>query len=81
MFAVHKANLAVLAVASHTSHIENSNFSWNKYTLGSLFSVKTALNQNATEGNQMLAALEINFAGWGMIICAAMEVAQYFEAF
>jgi hypothetical protein len=40
-----------------------------------------ALNQNATEGNQMLVALEINFAGWGMIICAAMEVAQYFDAF
>jgi hypothetical protein len=40
-----------------------------------------ALNQNATESNQMLAALEINLAGWGMIICAAMEVARYFEAF
>ena len=58
-----------------------SNFSWNKYTIGKLFSVKMALNQNATEGNQMLVALEINFAGWGMIICAAMEVAQYFDAF
>jgi len=77
VFAVHKANLAV---ASHTLHIENSNFSWNKYTLDSLFSVKTALNQNAT-GGQMLAAIEINFAGWGMIVCAAMEIAQYFEAF
>ena len=29
----------------------------------------------------MLAAIEINFAGWGMIVCAAMEIAQYFEAF
>jgi hypothetical protein len=69
------------AFASHTSHTETSNFSWNKSTLGSLFSVKMALNQNATEGNQMLVALEINFAGWGMIICAAMEIAPYFDAF
>ena len=29
----------------------------------------------------MLVALEINLAGWGMIVCSAMKVAQYFEAF
>jgi hypothetical protein len=29
----------------------------------------------------MLLALEINLALWGMIGCAAMEVAQYLEAF
>jgi hypothetical protein len=27
------------------------------------------------------AALEINFALWGMIICAAMQAAQFFEVF
>jgi hypothetical protein len=27
----------------------------------------------------MLAALEINFALWGMIGCAAMETAQFFD--
>jgi hypothetical protein len=27
----------------------------------------------------MQAALEINFAVWGMIICAALSVAQYCE--
>jgi hypothetical protein len=26
----------------------------------------------------MLIALEINFAGWGMIICAAMKAGQFF---
>jgi len=26
----------------------------------------------------MLVALEINFAGWGMIMCAAMKAAQFF---
>ena len=29
----------------------------------------------------MLLALEINLALWGMIGCAAMEVAQFFGAF
>jgi hypothetical protein len=29
----------------------------------------------------MHVALEINFALWGMIICAAMEAAQLFAAF
>jgi hypothetical protein len=29
----------------------------------------------------MLLAVEVNFALWGMIICAAMEVAQFFEVF
>jgi hypothetical protein len=29
----------------------------------------------------MLLALEINCALWGMIICAAMEAAQFFEMF
>jgi hypothetical protein len=28
---------------------------------------------------QMVLALEINFAQWGMIICAAMEAAQFFR--
>jgi hypothetical protein len=27
----------------------------------------------------MLRALEINFAIWGMIACAALGVAQYFD--
>jgi len=29
----------------------------------------------------MLLTLEINVALWGMIVCAAMEAAQYLEAF
>jgi hypothetical protein len=29
----------------------------------------------------MLVVLEINLALWGMIICVAMEAAQFFEAF
>jgi hypothetical protein len=27
----------------------------------------------------MLVALEINFSLWGMIVCAAMEAAQFFD--
>jgi hypothetical protein len=29
----------------------------------------------------MHVALEINFALWGMIICAAMEAADFFQLF
>jgi hypothetical protein len=29
----------------------------------------------------MLFTLEINVALWGMIVCAALEAAQFFEAF
>jgi hypothetical protein len=29
----------------------------------------------------MLVALEINFAGWGMIMCAAMMAAKFFAVF
>jgi hypothetical protein len=29
----------------------------------------------------MLVAVEINLALWGMIICGAMEAAQFFEVF
>jgi hypothetical protein len=29
----------------------------------------------------MRVAVEINFALWGLIICAAMEAAQFFEVF
>jgi hypothetical protein len=32
-------------------------------------------------GIQMLLTFEINVALWGMIVCAAMEAAQYLEAF
>jgi hypothetical protein len=32
-------------------------------------------------GYEMLAALEINFALWGMIGCAMMETAQFFDFF
>jgi hypothetical protein len=34
-----------------------------------------------TGGLPMLVAFEINAALWGMIVCAAMEAAQFFEAF
>jgi hypothetical protein len=34
-----------------------------------------------TGGIQMLLAIEINFALWGMIVCAAIEATQYFEVF
>jgi hypothetical protein len=29
----------------------------------------------------MLLTLEINVALWGMIVCAALETAQFFEVF
>jgi hypothetical protein len=29
----------------------------------------------------MLLTLEINVALWGMIVCAALEAAQFFEVF
>jgi hypothetical protein len=29
----------------------------------------------------MPVAFEINFALWGMIVCAAMEAAQFFDVF
>jgi hypothetical protein len=29
----------------------------------------------------MLLAIEINFALWGMIVCAAIEATQHFEVF
>jgi hypothetical protein len=32
-------------------------------------------------GIQMLLALEINFALWGMTICATMKAAEFFEVF
>jgi hypothetical protein len=32
-------------------------------------------------GIQMLLTFEINVALWGMIVCAAVEAAQYFEVF
>ena len=32
-------------------------------------------------GFQMLLTLEINVALWGMIVCAALEAAQFFEVF
>jgi hypothetical protein len=34
-----------------------------------------------TGGIQMLLTIEINVALWGMIVCAVMEGAQYFEFF
>jgi hypothetical protein len=29
----------------------------------------------------MLAAIEINLAFWGMILCAAVQAAQHFEVY
>jgi hypothetical protein len=30
-------------------------------------------------GAEMAVALEINFAGWGMLICAALKLVQFYE--
>jgi hypothetical protein len=66
---VHKA---AFAFANHISHSQTSNF-------GTLLRVKTLVDRSRTRLRiQMLVALEINFAGWGMIMCAAMKAAQFF---
>jgi hypothetical protein len=43
-----------------------------------LASMSAGLKHDRTGDYQMLAALEINFALWGMIGCAVMQTAQFF---
>jgi hypothetical protein len=45
------------------------------------YNVGASLKVRRDGGIQMLLTFEINVALWGMIVCAAMEAAQYFEVF
>ena len=75
---VHKAALRICEphfVHKGAEACERARLNINEYT------TSPELKIDKTGAYKMRDALEINFALWGMMLCAAVQVAQRFEVY